>query len=1085
METVWTSKGYRIPRDSITYQSVKRDLTIFSEAPQEIPGPKPRITAFKSDPKYIYVPYTYGLKRWGKPKKRFKQEFKKIDLPFSGKLRDYQEKIIEKTLDTFQTDQKSGLWSLGTGLGKCLGIDTPVMMYDGTIKMVQDIKNGDKLMGDDSECRNVLSLARGKQKMFEIKPNRGESYIVNKSHILSLKSCSSGNTIDISVEDYIEKDNCFKKEFKGYRVSIYFPEQEVPVDPYILGIWLGNNLMDTGKTPRENNELLEIVEKLKIKRIPYIYKCNSLEKRLRLLRGIIDTNNVDISDTNLICKIVVKNKILGDDIIYLCRSLGFNSFLEINQNINYEVHILKKEELTYDFEVIPLGVDNYYGFEIDNNRRFVLGDFTVTHNTAMALYMISELKVKTLIMVHKKILLDQWIERIKEFLPKARIGVIQGPKIEIEDKDIVIGMVQTMTQRDYPFGTFKSFGSMIIDECFHYGQGVITNSGIVKIGVLYEMWENEEELPLVMSFNEKTKKFEYKKITYAWEKDSKELLHINYGGGNIKCTECHKILTPDGYKRAQDLKIGNLILCKTGDTGNKCIVGNCLNDDQYQLLLGSFLGDGCVITLPSKRYRLSFIHGEKQKSYLKWKSEIMNCEKFTKIENNGYSKGIAYTSRTKIFDMKNNFPPKKNKCPQWIIDDLDYRGLAIWWMDDGSVSKNNFYGCLSTCAFDEDSQQRFVEKFKKLGIDCSYRIAKKNYYSIYFKKEGMISLIYKISPYIHESMLYKIKNIERKIKYEWSNKKLDYGTVKIKSIEKILNEKKVHRDLNGKVYDIEVKDNHNFVLTTNDKPYGPIVHNCHNFSAKTFNEIFFKIQTKYALGLSATIKRKDGFDKVLVHHLGDILYEMHLTIVEPKVTIYHLDPNDQVEMSLTRFGKTNLPALVTDLGKNDIRNSILTSYILDKIKQNRKILVLSDRVYQCERLHEFIQKNCKSGHISDTFIGKKKKTELEKAMKADIILATYGIFKEGVDCPKLDTLIFATPKTDITQAIGRILRQKNQNHPEVIDIVDSIGPLKNQYYKRNRYYKAKGYNIVHYNQNGELIETSSNETKNKCFIREN
>lgn len=254
---------------------------------------------------------------------------------------------------------------------------------------------------------------------------------------------------------------------------------------------------------------------------------------------------------------------------------------------------------------------------------------------------------------------------------------------------------------------------------------------------------------------------------------------------------------------------------------------------------------------------------------------------------------------------------------------------------------------------------------------------------------------------------------------------------------------------------------------------------CHTMCSKTFNEIFFLIQTKYRLGLSATPQRKDGFDKVLEFHLGPIIVTYNKTIIEPSVSIYKLSSNDNIEMSMTRWGKTNLPALVTDLGMDDHRNSLLTSIILDRVSENRKILVLSDRVKQCERLKVFFEKNSIGGYVCDTFVGKKKKVDLEIAMEADVIFATYSIFKEGVDCPLLDTLVFATPKTDIVQAVGRILRQVNKNHPEVIDVVDTLEPLKNQYYRRLRYYKDKGYDITYYNQEKDEFR----RLENVCLLK--
>jgi hypothetical protein len=116
-----------------------------------------------------------------------------------------------------------------------------------------------------------------------------------------------------------------------------------------------------------------------------------------------------------------------------------------------------------------LDEDDYYGFEIDGNRRFVLGDHTVTHNTVMALKIVSLLKKKTLILVHKEFLMNQWIERIEEFLPGARVGKIQASVCDIDNKDIVIGMIQTMYNKAFPQEVYSQFGLTIIDEVHRIG----------------------------------------------------------------------------------------------------------------------------------------------------------------------------------------------------------------------------------------------------------------------------------------------------------------------------------------------------------------------------------------------------------------------------------------------------------------------------------------------------------------------------------------------------------------------------------------------------------------------------------------
>jgi len=96
--------------------------------------------------------------------------------------------------------------------------------------------------------------------------------------------------------------------------------------------------------------------------------------------------------------------------------------------------------------------------------------------TVMALNIISQLKTKTLVIVHKGFLLNQWVERIQQFLPTARIGTIQGKTVDVDDKDIVLGMLQSISMKDYPKNIFDSFGLTIIDEVHHIAAEVFVRS---------------------------------------------------------------------------------------------------------------------------------------------------------------------------------------------------------------------------------------------------------------------------------------------------------------------------------------------------------------------------------------------------------------------------------------------------------------------------------------------------------------------------------------------------------------------------------------------------------------------------------
>ena len=298
------------------------------------------------------------------------------------------------------------------GHGKCLGKNTPVIMYDGSIKMVQNIKAGDAIMGDDSTPRKILSTCTGKETMYKIHQSYGDEYIVNESHILSLKLIKNpkikykektieviwftkeqknkkifryslfnkaksflktlpkvSSIIDINVTEYINKSNEWKKAYKGFKVRLDFIEQNVELDPYILGLWLGND-----KQIVNNCDLIEN------KHIPNIYKINSTRVRLCLLSGILDAKRYLYNN-----QIIEKSKKLANDILFLIRSLGFYAIMKKIKD--YYIIILKKnqtDQLVYEIKVEKLDIDDYYGFEIDGNHRFLLGDFTVTHNTNVA-----------------------------------------------------------------------------------------------------------------------------------------------------------------------------------------------------------------------------------------------------------------------------------------------------------------------------------------------------------------------------------------------------------------------------------------------------------------------------------------------------------------------------------------------------------------------------------------------------------------------------------------------------------------------------------------------------------------------------
>lgn len=402
------------------------------------------------------------------------------------------------------------------GTGKCHGIDTPILMYDGSIKMVQDIQVGDIVMGDDSTQRRVLSLGQGEDDMYDIITNKGDSYSVNSEHILCLKSSGineikslknktgeiasykagyfnkttysyehknfktreeaqkylssrdKNDMIEITVKDYLNLPEYIQSRLKGYMTGVEFEEKSVLYDPYIIGVWLGdgcssksmisnqesvilsylrtelkkdnlnlNHVKDydyqisydgynrvhpgiskkTGLSYENKNVFMQVLQfynLLNNKHIPDDYKINSRNVRLQMLAGLLDTDGwFDKKNRNY--EITQKSKQLSDDIVYLCRSLGFcatqnecEKYCMYKGEKQYgtyyrvliygegleeiptkcprkqaEYKLRQKNALVAGIKVVPKGRGTYYGFELDNNHRYVLGNFHVTHNTSL------------------------------------------------------------------------------------------------------------------------------------------------------------------------------------------------------------------------------------------------------------------------------------------------------------------------------------------------------------------------------------------------------------------------------------------------------------------------------------------------------------------------------------------------------------------------------------------------------------------------------------------------------------------------------------------------------------------------------
>jgi len=561
-------RGYTILKDEYSIQeieSIKKDLIVrpfvlnnYCNNDNEF------YYIYRETNNKLFVPRYYGLTKFGSPHKGELLCYgEDINAEFNGKLRDYQEKIVNAYIEkVFNNTHGSGLIEIGCGKGKCLARDTKILMLDGTFKKVQDINVGDSLMGDDSRPRKVISLARGKEMMYKVSYDKCYNYIVNESHILCLKTIN-GNTLYLSVKEYLKLSNLIDLQniLFGYRVPIHFKEKKVVCNPFYIGHLLAyNNHYSSISTefinfllqnPHFKNNISYVKNILHNNRIPDEYKINSHTNLNLLLNGLLKAcgcNNNNIFQLQLENKNHSYNLI--EDIKFVLRVLGFhielhyqNQYIKIIFYKKGDKLSYKKDILLYYIKIEKLQVDEYYGFEIDKNRCFVLEDFTVTHNTVCALNIISKIKKKTLVIVHKEFLLNQWKERIQQYLPSSRIGKIQGQIIDIENKDIVIAMLQSLSMKDYPLDIFRNFGFTIIDEVHHISSRVFS-CALFKIctrymlglsatmnrldkttfvfkmflgDVVYKDVEKSNENLIVHCVNYKVKDVEYNKLLYDFK----------------------------------------------------------------------------------------------------------------------------------------------------------------------------------------------------------------------------------------------------------------------------------------------------------------------------------------------------------------------------------------------------------------------------------------------------------------------------------------------------------------------------------------------------------------------------------------
>jgi len=236
--------------------------------------------------------------------------------------------------------------------------------------------------------------------------------------------------------------------------------------------------------------------------------------------------------------------------------------------------------------------------------------------------------------------------------------------------------------------------------------------------------------------------------------------------------------------------------------------------------------------------------------------------------------------------------------------------------------------------------------------------------------------------------------------------------------------------------------------------------------------VMIQIVTPYNLGLSGTMTRKDGLSKVFKHFIGPVVHKEKSDIeTEVLIKSIHFQNEDLFEHVKTDFkGQPLYSCLISKLNDKDRNEKIVTVLKRElEIQPNQQVMILSHTKSMIHDLYDRISQFEKSVGY---YLGGMKEDQLKESESKRVILGTYAMASEGLDIKTLTTLYLATPKSDVCQSVGRILRSKDHK-PVVVDFIDETNVFESQYQKRKKYYLSKAYVIEEYENFRAYLENKS------------
>ena len=295
--------------------------------------------------------------------------------------------------------------------------------------------------------------------------------------------------------------------------------------------------------------------------------------------------------------------------------------------------------------------------------------------------------------------------------------------------------------------------------------------------------------------------------------------------------------------------------------------------------------------------------------------------------------------------------------------------------------------------------------------------------------------------------------------------------------------------IQGKIIDIDNKDivlamlqslsMKDYPSTMFDSFGFTIIDEVHHISSEVFSCALFKLVTKYMLGLSATMNRKDGTTKVFKMFLGEVVYKLErskdVEVVVRGIT-YQSNDEEFNELELDFRGQTAASKMLSKICNYNYRSEFILKVLRDMIQENPKQQIMMIASYKniLSYMFDAIRHHniCSVGY----YVGGMKETALKESETKQVVLATYSMASEALDIKSLTTLFMITPMTNIEQSVGRILRQKHDFSPIVVDIIDSHDNFQRQWIKRKSFYKKENYKIIQINSSNYNLDVTNWKT---------